>query len=64
MLSSTGRWASTESRWDGDDTKRYCYRVWGTCDTSQRRGDILTLTCRQDYTENRIDWLRSFLSQA
>lgn len=39
-LSCTGRWASTESGWDGDDAKRYCYRVWGTCDTSQRRGDI------------------------
>ena len=39
-LFSTGGWASTESGWDGDDTKRSCRRVWGARDASQGRGDI------------------------
>lgn len=37
-LLSTGRKASTESGWDGNDSKRFSCWVWGTCNASERRG--------------------------
>lgn len=43
-LLSTGRKASTESGWDGNDSKRFSCWVWGTCNASERRG-ISGLSC-------------------
>ena len=43
-LLSTGRKTSTESGWDGNDSKRFSCWVWGTCIASERRG-ISGLNC-------------------